>query len=143
MSNTHSSKRSTVRILRFRAAIVLCFTIAAHLILDLIYRPWATQREFQDLGLAGSFTQVTSVVGISALMVLVESDWLWQEKWYNHLLTWTPVISMLSYEILQLWLPWGTFDTVDIVWTLAGGLLAGAISHIAYNSLMRRAATLV
>jgi hypothetical protein len=117
--------------------MVLCCAGAAHLILDLIYRPWATQREIQDLGLAGSFTQVTSVVGITAIMVLVESDWFWQDQWHRHFLTWTPVISMLSYEIIQLWLPWGTFDTVDIIWTFAGGLLAGAISHMAYNPVMR------
>lgn len=129
--------RSAIRTLRARAATVLGFAAATHLTLDLVYRPWAVQRAFPDFGLAGSFTQVTSVIGISAIMVLVESDWFWQDKWNRVLLACIPIIAMLTYEVLQLWLPWATFDTRDILWTFVGGALAGAINGSAYDSVKR------
>lgn len=128
---------SAIRTLRARAAAVLGFAAATHLTLDLVYRPWAVQRAFPDFGLTGSFTQVTSVIGISAIMVLVESDWFWQDKWNRVFLSCIPIIAMLSYEVLQLWLPWATFDIRDILWTFVGGALAGAINGFAYDSVKR------
>lgn len=137
MSMSFPRARSSIRLLRVRATAVLGFTAAIHLTLDLVYRPWAFQRAFPDFGLAGSFTQVTSVVGISAIMVLVESDLFWQDKWNKIFLASIPIIAMLGYEVLQLWLPWATFETRDIIWTFVGGLLAGVINRFAYDSVMR------
>jgi hypothetical protein len=52
-----------------RALIVLIVVVIVHLLLDLVYRPIAFINEIDDWGIKESFTQITSVIEISVLML--------------------------------------------------------------------------
>jgi hypothetical protein len=124
--------------LQARAAAVLVAAVALHLLLDLLYRPWALGRDSGDFGLASSFTQATAVVGISAVMVLVERTGFWRDKAHEALLAIAPTLAMLGYECIQPWLPWGTFDPMDLIWTIGGGVLAWGIKLVVYDPVVNR-----
>jgi len=123
---------------RARAAAVAGIVLLAHLALDIVYRPWAFERQPIDLGLAGSFTQVTAVVGVSALMVLLESRALWRDRLNESLVVVAPTAGMLGYEVLQRWLPWTTFDPADLAWTVVGAVVAWAVKRAVYDPVMRQ-----
>ena len=117
---------------------VLGSALIVHLMLDFIYRPWALDHGPSDFGLASSFTQATAVVGISAVMVLVERTGFWRDKAHEALLAIAPTLAMLGYECIQPWLPWGTFDPMDLIWTIGGGVLAWGIKLVVYDPVVNR-----
>ena len=137
-SPSPTATRSHAPSVRIRAALVGGTVVPLHLALDLVYRPWALERQPIDLGLAGSFTQVTAVVGVSALMVLLESRALWRDRLNESLVVVAPTVGMLGYEMLQRWLPWATFDEADLAWTLVGAVAAWVVKRAVYDPVMRR-----
>ncbi|MFN9310022.1 hypothetical protein, partial [Gemmatimonas sp.] len=77
ISKETDARANAARALRVRAMLVLAVILPVHLILDAAYRPWARQQPFSDWGLSSSFTQVTAVVGIAAVMVFSEREHWW------------------------------------------------------------------
>lgn len=106
---------------KIRSAVVLIFVIVLHLVLDILYRPLAYGRSFQDLGFKDSFTQITSVIGISLLMILLEKENAWNGRMGKLFLIVIPVISMIVYEYFQQFIAGSKFDLQDILYTLIGG----------------------
>lgn len=125
------------RALRARAVLVLAVIVPLHLALDAAYRPWARQQPFSDWGFSSSFTQVTAVVGIAALMVLSERKHWWNDRPSEVLLLLVPMIGMIGYECIQAWLPWTTFDRIDLVWSVVGGGLSAGIKRFVYDPVAK------
>lgn len=82
----HSKKKSKVLIL-------LIINIIVHFILDKLYRPTAYSQTLYDFGIKDSFTQITSVIGISLLMVLFEKEETWHGKTGRLVLIIVPVVA--------------------------------------------------
>lgn len=120
------------------ALVVAVVTAAAHIALDAFYRPWAWAQQVSDLGFANSFTNLTAVIGLSALMVLWERRRLWVDPWQSWLVVVAPVVAMVAYEFLQLFLPTGTFSANDLIYTLIGGLAIVPIKRRVYDPSMNR-----
>jgi hypothetical protein len=137
ISKETDARANAARALRVRAMLVLAVILPVHLILDAAYRPWARQQPFSDWGLSSSFTQVTAVVGIAAVMVFSEREHWWNDRPSEVLLLLVPLISMVGYECLQAWLPWTTFDRMDLVWSVVGGGLAAGIKRVVYDPVAR------
>jgi hypothetical protein len=125
----------------FSALAVAVATTAVHLGLDLAYRPWAWTNQVVDLGLADSFTNLTSVVGLSAVMVMVERKKLWEDTLAETRVVGAPVVGMIGYELIQSVMPTQTFDVADIGWTLAGGAAAWVIKRGVYDRRMKARST--
>ena len=109
------------------AMIVVAGVTCLHLGLDLLYRPWAWHSGVPDLGLADSFSNLTAVIGCSTLMVLTDRTENPPALADRGLRVVAPVIGIAAYEVLQQWLPWGTFDIQDLLWTAWGGLIAAGL----------------
>ena len=109
------------------AMIVGAGVTCLHLALDLLYRPWAWRSGVVDFGLADSFSNLTAVVGCSALMVLTDRAESPPALADRSLRVVAPAIGIAAYEMLQRWLPWGTFDIQDLLWTAWGGLVAAGL----------------
>lgn len=139
MSKETATTPKVSRALRGRAMLVLAVIVPLHLMLDAIYRPWARQHRVSDWGLSSSFTQVTAVVGVAALMVFSEREHLWRDRPSELLLLLIPMIGMVGYEVLQMWLPWTTFDWMDLVWSVVGGGLAAEIKRFVYDPVAKNA----
>lgn len=107
---------------KIKAIILLVAVVIIHLLLDLYYRPMAYSKNINDFGLKDSFTQISSVIGISLLMVLFEKENFTKGKSGRVFLTLVPVVAMISYEFVQLLLPPLRFDTQDLIFTLVGGV---------------------
>lgn len=107
---------------KIRATVLLTLVVGIHLLLDILYRPFAYTNSLQDFGLKDSFTQITSVIGISLLMVLLEKESAWEGKRGKILLILTPIIAMVIYEFVQRFMPIAKFDLQDLVYTLVGGI---------------------
>lgn len=105
------------------AAVVLVSALVLHLILDRFYRPWAWANEASDLHFSDSFTNLTSVVIGSSMIVFVERARLWHSR-FDALIVISPTLAFLAYECIQPLLPNGTFDFWDIGWTFVGGAIA-------------------
>jgi hypothetical protein len=120
---------------------VAVIAAGVHVTLDLLYRPWAWKHKIFDLGLADSFTNFTSVIGLSAVMVLIERQKLWADPWQAWLVVAVPVVAMIAYEFLQPLLPWGTFQVSDLIYTLMGGLAVVLIKRWVYDPAMTSRAT--
>lgn len=110
-----------------RSGGILIFVIVLHLALDILYRPLAYNRSFQDLGIKDSFTQITSVIGISLLMILLEKDNAWKGRMGKIFLIVVPVMAMIGYEYFQQFIEASKFDPQDILYTLIGGFFLGFI----------------
>jgi hypothetical protein len=119
--------------LRRSAILVLCCASVTHVALDLVYRPWAWSVSVCDLHFANSFTNMTSVVIISALMVLAEGRILFRDNYGKWLIVIAPVAGMIAYEFMQPLLPFGRFDLWDIAWTFAGGISALLVKTFVYD----------
>jgi hypothetical protein len=119
------------------ALAVAVITAGVHVALDLVYRPWAWRKQFADLSFADSFTNFTSVIGLSAVMVLVERRKMWTDPWQAWLVVVAPVVAMIAYEFLQPLLPWGTFQVSDLVWTAIGGLAVVLLKRWVYDPMFR------
>jgi hypothetical protein len=91
-----------------------------HLILDFVYRPWAVANAIFDLGFKYSFSQITSVIGISLLIFLIEKDSNWKTWYGKAFLVIVPVMAMILYEFIQMYLEYSTFDPNDLWYTLMG-----------------------
>ena len=115
---------------KIKAIILLVVVIIIHLVLDLLYRPMSYSKNINDFGLKDSFTQITSVIGISLLMVLLEKDNLTTGRSGKVFLTLVPVVAMISYEFVQLLLPSLRFDMQDLIFTLVGGVFTWFIQGI-------------
>lgn len=115
---------------KIKAIILLVVVIIIHLVLDLLYRPMSYSKNINDFGLKDSFTQITSVIGISLLMVLLEKDNLTTGRSGKVFLTLVPVVAMISYEFVQLLLPSLRFDIQDLIFTLVGGVFTWFIQGI-------------
>ena len=105
-------------IVRGRAALTAVGVTCIHLFLDLTYRAWAIEKSrdpLWDWGLASSFTQITSIIGMGALMVIWELRPANSTNLPFGFYVVTPAIAMLLYEILQIWLP-ATFDMMDVAY---------------------------
>ena len=112
-----------------RAIIALIVVIIIHLALDLLYRPLAYERFWNDFGLKDSFTQITSVIGISLLMVIFEKEEAWNGKTGKIFLVVVPVIAMIIYEFLQIYITASRFDKQDLIFTLIGGVFVAVVQH--------------
>ncbi len=123
--------------LKNSALTVALSTLVLHVLLDSLYRPWAWNLKLSDAHFADSFTNLTSVVGISALMVFVEGQRFWKEKMSSWLIVVVPAVSMIVYEGIQMVLPWGRFDTWDLAWTASGAVLAWVIKVLLYDPRAR------
>ena len=108
--------------------------IVLHLLLDLVYRPWAWSIGAHDLHFADSFTNVTAVVIASAVMVAVEGTRLFHDKASTWLIVIAPVTGMIAYEFVQIILPFGRFDAWDIGWTFIGGAIARVVQRSVYRT---------
>jgi glycopeptide antibiotics resistance protein len=120
------------------ALVVALVTAAVHIGLDAFYRPWAWANEISDFGVANSFTNLTAVIGLSAVMVLWERRRLWVDPWQSWLVVVAPIVAMVAYEFLQLFLPMGTFSATDLIYSLVGGLAVVPIKRRVYNPSMTR-----
>ena len=114
---------------KIRTLIVFVFLIGIHLSLDMLYRPFAYHHSIKDFGIKESFTQITSVIGISLLMVLFEKENTWKGKTGKVFLFLIPVIAMVIYEFIQLYMPASKFDLQDILYTGIGGVFAALIQR--------------
>ena len=112
---------------QIRSMVTLIVVIILHVVLDTVYRPIAYSHSFQDLGFKDSFTQVTSVIGISSLMVILEKEKTWDSKTGKFLLVIIPVIAMVIYEFIQRYIPASKFDPQDLLYTFVGGIFAAFI----------------
>ncbi|WP_026947313.1 hypothetical protein [Algoriphagus marincola] len=115
---------------KIKAIILLVAVVIIHLLLDLYYRPMAYSKNINDFGLKDSFTQISSVIGISLLMVLFEKENFTKGKSGRVFLTLVPVVAMISYEFVQLLLPPLRFDTQDLIFTLVGGVFTWFIQGV-------------
>jgi hypothetical protein len=116
-----------------KALLVLIMTTIVHLILQFIYRPYIYDRYLFDFNFAYSFPNLTAVIGISAIMVLIDSKQLYQNKRMQSLILIIPTLGVLLYEVVQLFIPWLTFSVMDIVYTLVGGLLNVFVKKFVYD----------
>ncbi|WP_375582547.1 hypothetical protein [Cyclobacterium xiamenense] len=107
---------------KIRAILFLIPLVIVHLLLDFFYRPMAYSYSFNDFGFKDSFTQLTAVPGISFLMILFEKDDTWSGTTGKIFLVIIPVMAMLMYEAIQPFISKSTFDQLDILYTLLGGL---------------------
>jgi len=114
-------------IIKIRTIILLVFLIGIHLSMDMLYRPFAYLHSIEDFGVKESFTQITSVIGISLLMVLFEKENTWKSKIGKVFLFLIPVVAMVIYEFIQLYIPDSRFDTQDLLYTGIGGVFAALI----------------
>lgn len=110
--------------------IALVSVIIIHLALDILYRPMAYSKNINDFGLKDSFTQISSVIGISLLMVLIEKENFTTGRSGKVFLTLVPVVAMISYEFVQLLMPPLMFDTQDLIFTLVGGVFTWFIQGV-------------
>jgi hypothetical protein len=101
--------------------------IIVHLGIDLLYRPFAYSQSIQDIGFKDSFTQITSVIGISLLMILFEKEETWNNRIGKILLIIIPVASMVIYEFIQKFIHTSKFDMQDVLYTLIGGAVIAII----------------
>lgn len=115
---------------KIKAIILLVAVVIIHLLLDLYYRPMAYSKNINDFGLKDSFTQISSVIGISLLMVLFEKENFTTGRSGRVFLTLVPVVAMISYEFVQLLLPPLRFDTQDLIFTLVGGVFTWFIQGV-------------
>ena len=106
---------------KIKAIILFVAVVIIHLVLDLYYRPMAYSKNINDFGLKDSFTQITSVIGISLLMILIEKENFTEGRSGKVFLTLVPVVAMISYEFVQLLLPPLRFDMQDLIFTFVGG----------------------
>ncbi len=109
--------------------LLIVFIIVIHLLLDSVYRPWVKSNKIADFGLSDSFTQLTSVIGISLLMVALEKAGTWKGKTGLAFLVIVPVAAMIIYEFIQLLITHATFDPKDLYFTLLGGFFTYLIQH--------------
>lgn len=131
--NVDPPPRPTDKRLTTAAATILIVTFTIHLLLDRFYRPWIWASGRSDLHFADSFTNVTSVVIVASLMVLVERQKLWVDFASQTLIILAPFVGMIGYEIVQPFLPWGTFDPWDIAWTGVGAALVFVIKRFLFD----------
>lgn len=103
--------------------MLLVLVVMGHLVLDLLYRPFAYSEDFYDFGLKDSFTQITAVLGISLLIVLFEKDKTTTGRAGSVFIIVVPVIAMLLYEWLQSLIAPLSFDKQDLVYTIIGGFV--------------------
>jgi len=115
---------------KIKAIILLVAVVIIHLLLDLYYRPMAYSKNINDFGLKDSFTQITSVIGISLLMVLIEKENFTTGRSGKVFLTLVPVVAMISYEFVQLLLSPLRFDMQDLIFTLMGGVFTWFIQGV-------------
>lgn len=112
-----------------RAFFVLIWVIAVHLFLDFIYRPFQLKRGFFDFAFAfaGSFTQITAIIGIAMIMIIAEfgkRDAVAQSPYFFILV---PTVAMIVYELLQIWYSISTFDWIDLFYCVLGALITSPI----------------
>lgn len=111
---------------RRRALILIPIIVCVHLWLDLVYRDWAREYGWNDWGLASSFTQITAILGIACLMVLIELKPSKTNAPPRTFFIVVPVLAMLGYEVLQIWLPF-VFDIQDVLYCFVGGIINWAM----------------
>ena len=124
--------------LTISALVVVVSTFVIHVVLDTVYRPWAWSVRCADAHLADSFTNITSDMGLSALMVLFEGRRWWSSQISSWLTVLVPVLSMVIYELVQTVLPWGRFDLWDVAWTVAGGGIALIVKRLVFDPHARQ-----
>ncbi len=107
---------------KIQAIVTIFCVIIVHLLLDIVYRPWAIVNDISDFGFKHSFTQVTSVIGISLLILLLEKESTWKGRYGKAFLVVVPVVAMLLYEFIQHYIEHSTFDPNDLMYTFVGGL---------------------
>ena len=112
--------------IRRRALMLIPIIVCVHLGLDLVYRDWVREYGWNDWGLASSFTQITAILGIACLMILIELKPTETNAPPLGFFVVVPMLAMLGYEVLQIWLP-ATFDVQDIGYCLIGGILNWAM----------------
>ena len=110
-----------------KSLAALIIVIIVHLGLDFLYRPFACSQSIQDIGFKDSFTQITSVIGISLLMILFEKEETWNNRLGKILLVIIPVASMVIYEFIQKFIYTSKFDIQDILYTFFGGAVIAII----------------
>ena len=115
---------------KIKAIILFVAVVIIHLVLDLYYRPMAYSKNINDFGLKDSFTQITSVIGISLLMILIEKENFTKGRSGKVFLTLVPVVAMISYEFFQLLLPPLRFDMQDLIFTFVGGVFTWFIQEV-------------
>lgn len=115
---------------KIKAIILLVAVVIIHILLDLYYRPMAYSKNINDFGLKDSFTQISSVIGISLLMVLIEKENFTTGRSGKVFLTLVPVVAMISYEFVQLLFPPLRFDMQDLIFTLVGGVFTWFIQGV-------------
>ena len=109
------------------AFFVLILVIALHLFLDFVYRPFQLKRGFFDFAFAGSFTQITAIIGIAMIMIIAEfgkSDVVAQSPYFFIVV---PTVAMIVHELLQIWYPISTFDWLDLFYCVLGSLITSPI----------------
>lgn len=120
---------------KIKAIILLVAVVIIHILLDLYYRPMAYSKNINDFGLKDSFTQITSVIGISLLMILIEKENFTKGRSGKVFLTLVPVVAMISYEFVQLLLPPLRFDMQDLIFTFVGGVFTWFIHGVLCKSI--------
>jgi hypothetical protein len=78
---------------------------------------------FYDFYFSESFTQITAILGLSMVMVMVES----RKPAFANLgplfFTIVPTLAMIAYELMQLSIPFATFDPVDLIYCFIAAFL--------------------
>jgi len=107
---------------KLRIIYFICFILAFALTEAgrYIYRPWIYENNFNDFGIADSMGNLGGIIvqiffGLSIFNPLAK-------KGIRLILFF--VSGYILYEILQPYLPKGTFDWLDIYGTLVGGVVA-------------------
>jgi hypothetical protein len=119
--------------MKSKSVIVIIMTLLIHVLLDAFYRPFIYEMGIFDFYFANSFSNLTSVILISAIMVFTDAKLLYGNKFTESLIIVCPVLAMVGYEFIQPWIAWTTFDPMDIIYSFIGGIVIVLLKKYVYN----------
>lgn len=92
-----------------------------------IYRPYIWSNGMHDYGLADSCTNISGVLTACFLFI---ANMNYSDNKKDSEIIIGSILGFITYEFMQIFLPWGTFDWGDIIGTVIGGVLTMIIVKI-------------